>query len=461
MVYLSSPEEEGGQPQGVMRETKLKAWLETGVTRREFLACSAAVSASLCTGCAVNPVTGQQQLMFVSEQEEMTLDRQNSPHQISADYGVVQDRGLAAYVGEVGRKLAPFTHRPDMPYRFLPVNATYVNAYAFPGGTIGVTRGILLGLESEAALASLLGHEMGHVNARHTAEQMSKGVVTSLILAGASAYIGSRTGYGQLASNIGEIAGGALLASYSRDNEREADALGLEYMTAAGYNPGGQVQLMELLRSLHKEKPSALELMFSTHPMSEERYQTVVASVAGLPPSTADLPLFRERYMDRTASLRSLGDAIREMQDGTKFMGKKKYAQAESSFAAALKKAPGDYAGLLMMAKCQYALEKFDEMDRYAEEAKAAYPAEAQAYYAGGIAKLRRRRYEAALADFTRYGEILPGNPETVFYKGLSLEKLGRREDAARHYQQYLQQVSRGEKAQYAARRLREWGYLR
>jgi predicted Zn-dependent protease len=432
-----------------------------GLTRREFLACSALTSAALFTGCAIDPITGQQQFMIVSPEQELAIDRQNSPFQFSGDYGQVQDTNLTAYVNKVGRGLAPFTHRPDMPYSFHPVNAVYVNAYAFPGGSIGITRGILLGLRSEAALASLLGHEMGHVNARHTAEQMSKGTLTNLILAGASAYIGSTTGYGQLASDLGQVASGALLASYSRDNEREADALGLRYMVDGGYGPQGQVQLMEFLRSLHKKRPSALDLMFATHPMSEERYQTVVQAVGAMPPSVRDLPLHRERYMDHTASLRALSGAIETLQKGAKALGGKKYGEAESLFTAALKEAPGDYAGLLMMSKCQYALERFSEMDRYAEKAQAVYPAEAQAWNVGGIAKLRREKYEAAYEDFSRYGEILPGNPETVFQKGNALEKMGRQAEAAAHYKQYLQQVNRGENAVYANRRLREWGYIR
>ena len=165
--------------------------------------------------------------------------------------------------------------------------------------------------------------------------------------------------------------------------------------------------------------------------------------------------------MDSTASLRGMKGAIEKMQKGDKAMGKKKFDEAETHYAEALREAPGDYAGLLLMAKCQYRREKFAEMDRYAEEAKAAYPGEAQAHQIGGMAKLFRKRYQEAYDDFTRYGQILPGNPETVFFKGLCLDKMGRTEEAARHYQQYLQQVSRGENARYAARRLREWGYLR
>jgi tetratricopeptide (TPR) repeat protein len=218
---------------------------------------------------------------------------------------------------------------------------------------------------------------------------------------------------------------------------------------------------MELLRSLHKKRPSALDLMFATHPMSEERYQTVVKSVDAMPQSVRDLPLHRERYMDNTASLRAMGGAIETLQEGEKALGGKKYGEAERLFAAALKEAPGDYAGLLMMSKCQYALERFSEMDRYAEEAQAVYPAEAQAWNVGGMAKLKRERYEAAYEDFTRYGKILPGNPATVFQKGYALEKMGRQAEAASHYKQYLQKVNRGERAVHANRRLREWGYIR
>ncbi len=443
-----------------MGPKRMGGW-EDGITRREFLACSALTAAAVGAGCAVNPVTGRQQLMVVSEDQELAIDRQSSPHQFSSDYGPVQDRALAAYVDGVGRRIAPLTHRPAMPYRFVPVNAVYVNAYAFPAGSIGITRGILLNLESEAALASLLGHEMGHVNARHTAAQMSTGLLTSLVLAGASAYVGSVTGYGGIASDLGQIAGGALLASYSRDNEREADRLGLQYMTAAGYGPQGQVQLMDMLRSLHDRQPSALELMFATHPMSEERYRTVLEGTAAMPPSVRDLPLHRERYMDSTVSLRAQREAIEGFQKGERAMGGKKYGEAEGHFSSALARGPEDYAGLLLMAKCQYAQKKFDDMDRYAERARAVYPEEAQACHVSGMAKLLRSRYDEAYDEFDRCDRLLPGNPNLTFFKGLCREKSGRRQEAAVHYRAYLQRVSQGEYARYARARLSEWGELR
>ena len=229
-----------------MHEDCLGIKKDYGMTRRDFLWLTSLSAAGFVTGCATSPVTGRKQLMLVSEEQEIQIDKQNSPHQFSADYGIMQDKALNDYINQTGKKITPRTHRAHMPYSFHVVNANYVNAYAFPGGSIACTRGILLSLENEAELAALLGHELGHVNARHTAQQMSKGVLVQAIVGGLSALAGAQGAiYGQLASQLGMVGAGALLASYSRDNEREADALGMEYMFRARYNPKGMIGLME------------------------------------------------------------------------------------------------------------------------------------------------------------------------------------------------------------------------
>lgn len=170
------------------------------LTRRELFQAAALSTAGYLAGCAVNPVSGQSQLMFVSEGQEIAIDRQNSPYQFSEDYGVVQDQGLNHYLNDTGRRIAALSHRPAMPYSFRAVNAVYVNAYAFPGGSIALTRGILLKLDNEAQLAALLGHELGHVNARHTAQQMSKGTLIQVLTGGVAAVAGAYTGLGDVAS---------------------------------------------------------------------------------------------------------------------------------------------------------------------------------------------------------------------------------------------------------------------
>ncbi len=428
------------------------------VTRRQFLWLSSMAAAGLAAGCATNPVTGKSQLMLVSEDQEIQIDQQNSPYQFSADYGTTQDKALGSYIDRTGKNLVSQTHRTHMPYNFHVVNATYVNAYAFPGGTIACTRGILLSLENEAELAALLGHELGHVNARHTAQQMSKGMLSQAVVGGLSAVAGAAgSGYGGLASQLGQIGAGALLASYSRDNERQADALGMEYIVKSGYSPSGMVGLMEMLNSLGTHKPSAIELMFATHPMSAERYQTVVQSAATQYKSTGGQPVHRERYMDNTARLRAQKSAIEEMQKGDEVLAQKKFGDAEEHYRRALKAAPNDYTALVLMSKTQLMQKNWAVGRQYAEMAQKAYPQEAQAYHLSGFAKIRLKDYEGALAEFDSYDRVLAGNPNTLFFKGYAYEGMQKYPEAAGQYQRYLQVVQQGDYARHAYQRLKEW----
>ena len=432
------------------------------LTRRRLLYLLSASAAGAAVGCAASPVTGRTQLMLVSEEDEIQIDRQNAPFQFSADYGQIQDSALNDYVRQVGQSLAARTHRGHMPYSFRVVNANYVNAYAFPGGSIACTRGILLSLQNEAELAALLGHELGHVNARHTAQQMSKGKLTNTLVGGFSVVAGTVAGgLGQLAGTLGSIGAGALLASYSRENEREADALGMEYMVKAGYGPKGMVGLMEMLQSLSKSKPGAIELMFATHPMSDERYQTAVKTSQTQYASAQNLSLSRERYMDQTARLRAMKNTIEELQKGEQEMAGKKLGDAEAHFRNALKQTPNDYTGLVLMATCQIVQKKPAEGLRYSEAAKSVYPQEAQAYNLSGFAKLQTRDFGGAYQDFNTYEKVLPGNPTTFFFKGFSLEGTGNKEEAAKEYHRYLQVVKEGKFAQHAYGRMVEWGYYK
>jgi len=432
------------------------------MTRRDFLWFMSVSAAGFMAGCATSPVTGRRQLILVSEEQEIQIDKQNSPHQFSADYGVVQDEALNRYVDQTGKAVAARSHRPHMPYSFRVVNANYVNAYAFPGGSIACTRGILLSLDNEAELAALLGHELGHVNARHTAQQMSKGILTQAVVGGLSVLVGTRGAtYGELASQLGMIGAGALLASYSRDNEREADALGMEYMVQTGYGPQGMIGLMDMLRGLSKRKPSAIELMFATHPMSDERYRTAVETAQSEYKSAENLRLYRERYMDNTAKLRTLNGAIEEMQIGEREMMQKKFDNAEDHFDEALKLVPNDYTGLVMMSTCKLFQKKYKEGITYAEKAQQVYPEEAQAYHLSGFAKIQTRDFEAAYQEFKTYEKLLPGNANTIFFKGYAQEGMQHIEQAANEYQRYLQLVQQGDKARYAYQRLKEWGYYK
>ena len=429
-------------------------------SRRQLLWLMALASGGLVTGCSVNPATGQRQLTLMSPAQELSLDQQHSPHQLSADYGQVQDAGLGRYLQETGAAIGSASHRSDMPYRYLAVNANYINAYAFPGGTIGVTRGILLSMDSEAELAALLGHEVAHVSARHTAQRMTSQTLTGLAVAGAGLALGAHANNttAALALGLGGVAAGALLARYSRSDERQADSLGLEYMTAAGYSPEGMVKLMELLQSLSSREPGLLEQMFSSHPMSSERYRDAVREAAGSYADKSNQPLYRERYLDQTAGLRRLQPAINLQQQAETQLGQGKAEAALASLQESLRLAPEDYTGLVLLGKAWLAQENYRQAEGPLKAAARVYPEEAQARHLLGVVALQQRQPSQALQRFKQYQQLLPGNPMTDFFIGLSHEGLAQRPEAATAFQRFLDQGGSGEAADYARQRLAQWG---
>jgi len=451
-----------------MTDTLADRLFRCPLTRRDVLWLLSASTASLAVptalgGCATDPVTRQTTLVGLSEEEEVAIDRREGPHQFSADWGAVQDPRLNAYLTQVGGGMATRSHRPRMPYSFRAVNANYVNAYTFPGGSVAATRGILLELRDESELAGLLGHEIGHVNARHAAEQAGRGLLANLLIAGATIATAA-AGYSDVAGLVqlgGTIGSSTLLAKYSRDDEREADALGMEYMTRAQYSPAGMVGLMDMLQRQAKEKPNLLATMFATHPMSDERYGTARSQAEGQYRLARAFPVYRERYMDLTAPLRRLQPAIALEQKAEEAMARKDLARAEEHLATALRMAPDDYPGNLLMAKCLMAQKRQAQAVPYLERAKAIYPGEGQAIHLSGIARLTLRQPAAAYQEFDEYERRLPGNPNTVFLKGIAQEGMQNRTGAAREYQRYLQAVGQGDQAKYAAQRLKTWGYLK
>jgi len=237
--------------------------------------CSLVLAASLIflSGCAVNPVTGKSELAFysMSEQEEISLGKKAFPEAIQRMQGEYDDPRLKEYITSIGMRLAKISHRPDLPYAFKVVNDSSPNAFAMPGGNIAITRGLLGALENEAQLAAVLGHELGHVTARHSVQNLQRGILLNMGLQ-VLAISSSGTSYSGAARQAGQVAGSILDSSYSREQEREADRLGIDYMVQAQYSPKGAVELQEFLAQKSGEGESPwLQGLFRTHPFSKER----------------------------------------------------------------------------------------------------------------------------------------------------------------------------------------------
>jgi predicted Zn-dependent protease len=232
-------------------------------------------------------------------------------------------------------------------------------------------------------------------------------------------------------------------------------------MVGAGYGSQGFVGLMEMLNSMSKHKSTTVDLLFATHPMSQERYDTAVQTANTKYKSALKGPLNRERYMDHTAGLRAQKGAIQEIQNGEKEMAKKKYDAASNHFRKALKKAPNDYVGLCMISISNLAQQKYAVGRQYAEMAQKAYPEEAQAYHLSGFSKIQLKDFEGAYEEFSAFESLLPGNPNTTFFKGYCQEGMNQIEPAANEYRRYLEVVQEGKYAQHAYRRLVDWGYIK
>ncbi|MCX8118210.1 MAG: M48 family metalloprotease [Desulfobacterota bacterium] len=222
--------------------------------------------------CAVNPVTGKKELMLLSERDELQLGRETD-REILQQYGLYEDPKLTSYVQEMAKRIGGFSHRPHLNYDCKILDAPVVNAFAVPGGYVYFTRGILAFLNSEAELAGVMGHEIGHIAARHSAQQYSKAQIAQLGLGLGSVLIDS-----PLVTGLAQIGVGLLFLRFSRDNEREADELGVEYAARAGYDAEALAQFFETLEKLNPGSDrSGLPGWFSTHPSPENRIAAVRA----------------------------------------------------------------------------------------------------------------------------------------------------------------------------------------
>jgi len=265
------------------------------------------------SACAINPVSGRHEFMLLDEQEEIQLGAQTDV-QIVKQYRLYPDPKMTAYLDPIGQRLAKTSHRAELPFQFKILDSAVVNAFAVPGGYVYLTRGILASLNSEAELAGVLGHEIGHITARHSAQQYSRGQVAQLGL-GIGAIVGQVFPViGGLASNLAQVGVGMLFLSFSRDNERQADSLAVEYASKAGYDGA---QLASFFESLERMNPGSdrtgLPSWFSTHPSPEDRLQAVRTQAKEWQGrvETRDFRINREEYLKRIEGI-IYGDDPRE-----------------------------------------------------------------------------------------------------------------------------------------------------
>jgi predicted Zn-dependent protease len=221
--------------------------------------------------CAVNPVTGKKQLMLMSEAQEIQLGLSYDP-QVMATFGEYPDRTIQNFVQTKGAEIGKVSHRPNLVYHVKVVDSPVVNAFAVPGGYVYLTRGILAQLNNEAELMGVMAHEIGHIAARHSVSQQSKQQLAQLLLIGGMIASEKFASYAQYALQGMQL----LFLKFSRDDERQADALGVEYSSKIGYDAHKMADFFKVLQKMSlAESKDGVPTFLSTHPDPGDRYNDV------------------------------------------------------------------------------------------------------------------------------------------------------------------------------------------
>jgi predicted Zn-dependent protease len=233
------------------------------------------------TNVSENPITGEKQRVQLSPQQEIIIGRQSAPKMAAQHGNLYPDRALQDYIDGVGNKVVQSSGAKDSPYPFefhLLRDPQTVNAFALPGGQVFITAALLSRLNSEAQLAGVLGHEVGHVIGRHGAEHLAKQQLGSTLVNAVGIAASDRPENSRQAAILAQAVNQMVNLKYGRDDELESDLLGFQFMTEAGYNPVGIVELLKILNSVRGSAGEQPEFM-STHPNPANRIEQLIAII--------------------------------------------------------------------------------------------------------------------------------------------------------------------------------------
>lgn len=391
----------------------------------------------LMTGCVVNPVTGKNQLSLMSPEQEIAVGTQNyGPGQQAQGGQYVVDPGLTAYVQRVGKKLAVVSDRPNLPYEFVVLNNDVPNAWAMPGGKLAINRGLLVYLEDEAQLAAVLGHEIVHAAARHSAQQQTQNTLlgAGVLLAGV-AIAEKKPEYGMLGMGAMAVGAQAWQAKYGRNHELESDEVGMKYMAKAGYDAQAAVELQEIFVKLSEGRNSGfLEGLFASHPPSQERVARNRANAAKYPGGVRN----KAEFQRAMAQVNKDKKAYANYQKAQKLAGQKKYIDAMSYVEQAVAQQPKENLFWEMKGQLLLQQKKDSEAVVALDRAIQANPQYFKPYVFRGIAYKQLGKNDMAEKDLLTSQRYLPTQIATYYLGEVSLAK-GNRSKAAQYFQQAAQ----------------------
>ncbi len=360
---------------------------------------------ALIHGCAVNPVTGENEFSLISEAQEIAMGVDNYAPTQQMEGGIYNvDKELSVYVNSVGQRLAAVSDRP-LPYEFVVLNNPVPNAWALPGGKIAVNSGLLLELNNEAELAAVLGHEVVHAAARHGAQSMTRGIFLQGALLATALTIEDNE-YANYIMGAASVGAQLVNLKYGRDDELEADYYGMKYMVKAGYNPDAAIALQEtFVRLAESKQQNWLEGLFSSHPPSPERVERNRQTRSEL---AVDGELGAEAYQQKMAALKKARPAYQALANANQALVKKDYDGALKSINLAISQEPREARFYGAKAEIYHSQGHNDLALQQYNQALARNPDWFQYYLGRGLVYLEQHNNQLARIDLEKSNSLLP-----------------------------------------------------
>jgi predicted Zn-dependent protease len=451
----------------------------------------------LSLSCAVNPVTGKREFMLISEHQEIEIGKNAIPSANWEFGGPYHDPALESYLNEIIRRMWANSERSYLPYKFQIQNTSLPNAFALPG-YVAITRGLLCELQNEAQFAAVIGHEIGHVMARHTAQRLSRITLQQLGLSLGEAVLGGTRGADTLLT-LGAIGSTLLLLKYDRNQELQADRLGVKYMSMIGYDPQEALNAHDILekavdRYLRRigKTPSEdnfISNLLSTHPRKEVRLSEIQDMINELPPYEIKSDgKFAERFQARIARIKEINRIYFIYDEAEVYYQKKNYKSAEQRLrkAIALNNKQPPFYNLLGFIRLQQ--KKYKEAEDIFKKALSIDPNYQPSIYGLGLVHYFKKDYHSAINKFKRsldlypdhlgthlslgksyfyiksyrqaipylerFADAVPSHPEVHGLLGICYENIGNLRLAIREYRYQVKIAPHTELGLYAKRRL-------
>jgi len=382
-------------------------------------------------GCSVNQVTGERQLSMPFSEQVKIGNEQYGPAQQQQGGRYIVDPDLNVYINQVGKSVAQYSG-VNLPYEFVVLNNGVPNAWALPGGKIAINRGLLVMLDDEAQLAAVLGHEVVHAAAEHSANQMRRSQMMSLgvLVAGVAAAAATENDNAALIGAGAAIGAQAWQAHYGRSQELEADYYGIDYLVKAGYDPQASVELQRKFVELSKgQQRNIFSSLFASHPPSEERVKKNAEKAAKLPSGKRN----RETFQRAIAVLKRDQPAYALHDQALEAANEKAFDKALSLTEKAIAKQPAE--ALFYITKGQLLSAKDNHNSAYQAFSKATQlnPEYFLAALGLGIEAYHKGNYSQAKAELDRSFKLLPTST-AVYHLGVVEEKQGNRSQAIQYY---------------------------